>query len=240
MRTYRREKLKVVASLVVLLLYSLQMHASIFSFLGNKKQKKDFHENNYKFHVENTVIEYELNNEIYIDPNLEVIFVQDTDGDGIPDKYDDCPASFGLKSLKGCPPIDLTKTITYGNPTVKLKNDDFNLMVQVFNSLNFEGDNQVLCKESKKQMDKLVKFLKREKNLFIYISSYVCLYNNGTRNYYASELRVNSIYQYLIANGISRSRIGILYFGDTMPVVDLPPTRFEVEVCDKQKRNFNY
>ncbi|MDR2287223.1 MAG: hypothetical protein LBE04_07090 [Prevotellaceae bacterium] len=50
-----------------------------------------------------------------------------------------------------------------------------------------------------------------------------------------SESRVQSVSKYLIKNGIENYRIETLFFGDMMPVVDLPATRFEVEVCDKKK-----
>jgi flagellar motor protein MotB len=163
----------------------------------------------------------------------------DIDGDGIPNRFDDCPVTFGSASMKGCPVVDHTKSITYGNPTVRLKKDDFNLLVEIFSNLEFEGSQQFLSKKSQKQMSDIVKFLKREKRLFLYISAYVNLGNNRMQNYYLSESRVLSVSNYLIKNGIEKHRIGTMFFGDMMPVVDLPATRFEVEVCDKKKNSLD-
>jgi outer membrane protein OmpA-like peptidoglycan-associated protein len=170
---------------------------------------------------------------------VNFIYDVDVDGDGIPNRFDECPATFGSASLKGCPPVDHTKSITYGNHTVQLKESDFNLLVDIFSNLEFEGAQQLLSKKSQKQMTNLVKFLKREKKIFLYISAYVNLGNNRMQNYYLSESRVLSVKNYLTKNGIDKRRVETMFFGDMMPVVDLPATRFEVEVCDKKKNSPN-
>jgi hypothetical protein len=167
--------------------------------------------------------------------NVNIMYDVDIDGDGIPNRFDNCPATFGLASMKGCPPFDLSKSVTYGNPTVNLKKEDFDLMIEIFNSLDFEGDRQLLSNDSQKHLNSLIKFLKREKKIYLYISSYVNVSANRMQNYYLSESRVQSVHDYLVKNGIDDYRIGTLYFGDMMPVVDLPATRFEVEICDKKK-----
>jgi hypothetical protein len=168
-----------------------------------------------------------------------VICDVDVDGDGVLNRFDDCPATFGVRSLNGCPPIDYTKSITYGNPTVRLKAEDFNMLVETFSSLEFEGVQQSLSKKSQKQLNSVVKFLKREKRLFLYINAYVNVGSNRMQNYYMSESRVLSVSNYLIKNGIAKHRLGTVFFGDMMPVADLPATRFEVEICDKMKVSFN-
>jgi hypothetical protein len=167
--------------------------------------------------------------------NVNIMYDVDIDGDGIPNRFDNCPATFGLASMKGCPPFDLSKSVTYGNPTVNLKKGDFNLIIEIFNSLEFDGDQQLLSKDSEKQLNSLVKFLKKEKRIYLYISSYVNVSANRMKNYYLSESRAKSVRDYLVKNGIDDNRIATLFFGDMMPVVDLPATRFEVEICDKKK-----
>jgi outer membrane protein OmpA-like peptidoglycan-associated protein len=159
----------------------------------------------------------------------------DIDGDGIPNRFDDCPVTFGSISSKGCPPLDYTKSITYGNPTVRLKEEDFKLIVEIFSNLEFDGVQQSLSKKSQKYLDNLVQFLKKEKRFYLYISAYVNLGSNRMQNYYLSESRAQSVKKYIVKKGIDSQRIETLFFGDMMPVVGLPPTRFEVEICDKKK-----
>jgi hypothetical protein len=233
----RNTRLKIAISLIAILLYSEQplfAEFKLFSFLQSKKS--DLHCKNCKFHISNLYLPYTLNYLEYTPVSTaNIIYDVDIDGDGVPNRFDDCPATYGNISMKGCPPVDNTKSITYGNPTVRLNDKDFNLLVNVFSELEFEGVQQVLSKKSQKQLNDLVKFLKRERRLFMYISAYVNVGSNRMQNYYLSESRVQSVSNYLIKNGIESYRIGYLFFGDMMPVVDLPATRFEVEICDKKK-----
>jgi flagellar motor protein MotB len=234
----RNEKLRIAIGIIAVLLCSVRpgfAEFKLFSFLQGKKQHNP-HCENCKFHINNFYSPYTLNYLEYIPVSkANIICDVDIDGDGVPNRFDDCPATFGMTAMKGCPPVDHTKSITYGNPTVRLKDEDFNLMVKIFSSLEFEGTHQSPSKESQKHLDDLVKFLKREKQLFLYISGYVNLSNNRMQNYYLSESRVQSVSSYLIKKGIANHRITTLFFGDMMPVVDLPATRFEVEICDKKK-----
>ncbi|MDR2383657.1 MAG: OmpA family protein [Prevotellaceae bacterium] len=205
-------------------------------FAPRQSKKSNPHCENCKFYINNLELPHPPNTLDYLPVSkVSVICDVDGDGDGIPNRFDNCPATSGLTLLNGCPPVDNTKSISYGNPTVRLKEDDFNLLVEVFSNLEFNGTQQTLSKKSQTLLNDLVKFLKREKRLFLYISAYVNLGNNRMQNYYVSESRVLAVSNYLIKNGIDRRRIETMFFGDMMPVVDLPATRFEVEVCDKKK-----
>jgi hypothetical protein len=234
----RNKNLKIAISFITVLLYFVQpgfANFRLFSFLHSKKNNHPHYES-CKFHVSNFDLPYTLNSLDY-EPvsRANIICDIDIDGDGIPNRFDDCPVTFGTVSLKGCPPVDHTKSITYGNPTIRLRQDDFNMMVEIFSNLEFEGVQQSLSKKSQKQLNDIVTFLKKERQLYLYISAYVNLGSNRMQNYYLSESRVLSISNYLIKNGVASYRIGTLFFGDMMPVVDLPATRFEVEICDKKK-----
>ncbi|MDR1897632.1 MAG: OmpA family protein, partial [Prevotellaceae bacterium] len=196
-------KLKIFICSIILLLYSVPSHSTGFTipFLFGKKKQYP-HDKSCLFHISHFTLPPAPKLEIYDRPTFKLTVIYDVDGDGIHDQYDNCPASYGLPSLRGCPPINLKKTVTYGNYTVYLKNSDFNLLVEIFSNLNFEGEKQSLDAQSKKQLNKLIAFLKREKKLYIYISSYVDFDSNRKRNYYLSELRVDAIYSYLTKNGI--------------------------------------
>jgi outer membrane protein OmpA-like peptidoglycan-associated protein len=234
----KNSKLTIVFSLAaaLLLCFAQQGFAGFKLFSLRQNKKSNFHHENYRFHINNLYLPNTLNSLKYVSVSkINIICDVDNDGDGVPNRLDNCPATFGVASLNGCPPVDHTKSISYGNPTVYLKEADFNMLVEIFSSLEFDGVQQSLSKKSQKQLDNLVKFLKREKRLFLYISAYVNLGNNRMQNYYVSESRVLAISDYLIKKGINKHRIETMFFGDMMPVVDLPATRFEVEVCDKKK-----
>ncbi|MDR2287224.1 MAG: thrombospondin type 3 repeat-containing protein [Prevotellaceae bacterium] len=144
-----------------------------------QSKKSNSHSEDCKFHINNLYVSYTLNSLEYIPVSkANILYDVDIDGDGVPNRFDNCPATFGIVSLQGCPPIDYTKSISYGNPTVQLKNEDFNLLVKIFSELEFEGTQQSLSKKSQTQMNDLVKFLKKEKRLFLYISAYVNIVNN--------------------------------------------------------------
>jgi hypothetical protein len=233
----KKRTLNVTVSLIVILLYSVQLSRAefkLFSFLQSKKTIS-YHEN-CKFHIYNLYLPSIPDSLEHI-PVLkaDIICDVDIDGDGIPNRLDDCPAIPGLIALQGCPHIDNTKSITYGNPTVKLKAEDFDMLVEIFSNLEFEGAQQSLSKKSQTKLDGLVKFLKREKRLFLYISAYVNVGSNRMQNYYMSESRVLSLGNYLRKKGVASHRIETMFFGDMMHVVSLPATRFEVEICDKKK-----
>jgi flagellar motor protein MotB len=237
MQIKKVKKLKIVFSIVVFLMCAAQPGLAgikIFSLFQSKKP--DRHHENCKFHRNNMYMPYTLSNLEYTPVfRANIMFDVDIDGDNIPNRLDNCPVTFGMISMNGCPPVDLSKSITYGNPTVNLKKDDFDMMVKVFSSLEFEGEQQNLNSKSQNHLDTLVKFLKKQKRLYLYISAYVNAGSNRMKNYYMSESRVLSVRNYLVKNGVEKHRIGTLFFGDMMPVVDLPATRFEVEICDKMK-----
>ncbi|MDR1887076.1 MAG: OmpA family protein [Prevotellaceae bacterium] len=232
----KNNRLTVALGFIAVMLCSAQLCFAEFKISSLFQSKKSPRPANCAFHANNFYLPYTLN---YLESepvlSASILYDIDIDGDGIPNRFDDCPATFGIASRKGCPAFDLTKSITYGNPTVSLQKADFDMMVEIFSSLEFEGEQQLLTEKSLEHMNSLVKFLKKEKNLYLYISAYVNVGNNRMRNYYLSESRVQSVYNCLVKNGIESYRLGILFFGDMMPVVDLPATRFEVEICDKKK-----
>ncbi|MDR2653104.1 MAG: OmpA family protein [Prevotellaceae bacterium] len=233
----RNKKLKIVTGIIIILLCNVQPGFAEFRLLSFLQSKKnDPHCENCRYHINNFYPSYTLNHLDYT-PTFSVNVMPDidTDGDGIVNRLDECPATFGSESMNGCPPIDYTKSISYGNPTVRMKESDFNMFVEIFSKLGFEGAEQSLNKKSQDYLNELVKFLKKEKHLYLYISAYVDLSGNRMYNYQLSELRAQSVGNYLIKKGINSSRIGTLFFGDMMPVIELPATRFEVEICDKKK-----
>jgi flagellar motor protein MotB len=233
----KSKRLRIVFGFIVILLCFTPAGFAKFNVFSLFQTKKtDPHYANCRTHINNFYLPYTLDSLQYIPVfKANIMYDVDIDGDGVPNRFDDCPATFGQTSLKGCPPLDHTKSISYGNPTVRLKKEDFELIVEIFSNLEFSGTQQSLNKKSQTYLDGLVKFLKREKQFYLYISAYVDLGNNRMQNYYLSESRALSVRKYIIKKGVDSRRIETLFFGDMMPVVGLPSTRFEVEICDKKK-----
>ncbi|MDR1582631.1 MAG: OmpA family protein [Prevotellaceae bacterium] len=220
---------KIGISIIVILLSLVQS-----GFSRNKKN--DLNCKSCKFHISNFYLPSTVNHLKYTPVfSANILHTIDIDNDGVPDRLDNCPVSFGTVEMKGCPPFDYTKSISYGNPNVYLKRNDFDLMVEIFSNLKFEGAEQLLNEKSQQYLNELVKFLKREKKLYLYISAYVNLSNNRMHNLYLSESRALSVRNYLVKSGVESNRIETLFFGDMMPVIELPDTRFEVEICTKKK-----
>ena len=94
-------------------------------------------------------------------------------------------------------------------------NKDLNNHIIYFdnNSSYFNGDNR-------KVLTKIVPILQQQPELKIFVQSYCD--KNGTDNYnfWLSEKRMNRVIEYLVANGIDRSRITGDYKGETEPMVN--------------------
>lgn len=162
-----------------------------------------------------------------VKPHNAYFDLHDYDHDGIPDKYDNCPSTPGLPERFGCPEIDPTKMITFARHTISMSDIDFENAVYAFNQLSLA--NGKLTESTRGSLDGFIKMLKRRKNLMVSLSSYVDM-GAGVDNVELSKIHLKELKSYMIKRGISPRRIKGYFFGDTMPVVDLPLSRFEVEI----------
>ncbi len=94
-------------------------------------------------------------------------------------------------------------------------------------NLNFEGGRHVLLPGSEKTLSLLLETLKKNPTLEIQIQGHICCLVGGidgvdmdTQTMNLSVNRAKAIYEYLIRNGIERSRLSYIGFGSRHKLVD--------------------
>lgn len=86
------------------------------------------------------------------------------------------------------------------------------------NDIYFDFNSFNLTYESKMVLDQLIEFLNENSSIHIEIQGHTDNIGNDSDNLKLSQSRSESVYNYLIANGISRERLTHKGFGKTMPV----------------------
>lgn len=192
----------------------------------NVDAKKKYY-NKSKFNLKEPVLEININ--LY---PVQMKGLKDYDGDGIADIYDDCPSTKGGFARNGCPDFDYTKLITFGSHKVSISDEEFSTCVDILKHIEY-GENNKLTKESEKAALVLIDLCKKKKYT-VEISSHVDLGKNYD-NALISKERAEELKKLFVKHKIPAKSVKIIYYGDTMPVVDLPPNRFEVELNVKRK-----
>ena len=158
----------------------------------------------------------------------------DTDGDGLQDKYDDCPNEPGPIMNKGCPKVpgqDTVYIIKYITDTIyiPLNNNLDTLPVfiktaedlkQVFKYVKFEFDKYTLTSASKSVLDQVANYMIRKNDLRIQLTGHTDDISSHKYNLKLSENRVKAVQEYLSDKGILKSRITIDWKGETIPIKD--------------------
>lgn len=146
---------------------------------------------------------------------------KDADGDGIVDSKDKCPNEKGLAKYQGCPVPDTdgdgiddeadmcpkTPGITgnYGCPEI---------------ILYYTRDSADLNETDKKDLDKVVVFLKNHPDVNVFIEGHTSTLGEEDYNQKLSEKRAKGSVDYLVANGISASRLSAVGYGEKYPIGD--------------------
>ncbi len=122
----------------------------------------------------------------------------DSDGDGVPDYLDKCPDTpAGVKVDKdGCPVKEEAYKVT----------------------IYFGFDRYDLRKEEKSKLDEAVKFMKDNPDAMFSIEGHACPIGPAAYNMKLSERRANTVYKYLVSQGIDKNRFMTKWFGETQPV----------------------
>ncbi len=122
----------------------------------------------------------------------------DSDGDGVPDYLDKCPDTpAGVKVDKdGCP----------------VKEEAYQVTVY------FGFDRYDLRKEEKAKLDEAVKFMKENPDVMFSIEGHACPIGPAAYNMKLSERRANTVYKYLVSQGIDKNRFMTKWFGEERPV----------------------
>ncbi len=86
------------------------------------------------------------------------------------------------------------------------------------NPVYFGFDKAIITKKAEKELDKLAKILKNNKNIHVELSSYTDSRGSSAYNLKLSERRAQASLQYLVSEGIDRSRIKAKGYGESKMV----------------------
>ncbi len=127
--------------------------------------------------------------------------IPDTDGDGVNDEEDKCPSIKGARENNGCP--ELKATYNFDNKKVQ-----------------FVSGSAVLTKVSKVELNKVVKALKENPTLKLFVEGHTDASGNDKINQPLSLKRANAVKDYLVAQKVDASRLTAEGFGSSQPISD--------------------
>ncbi|HNS42502.1 MAG TPA: OmpA family protein, partial [Taishania sp.] len=120
-------------------------------------------------------------------------------------KDDECPATPGPASNKGCPVIE---------EAVK------EILKTAFDNLEFETGKDIIKEVSKPSLDELAGVLVKKPEWKLQIAGHTDNVGNAQSNLILSKKRAEAVKNYLSSKGVDASRFSVLYFGQTMPIAD--------------------
>ncbi len=156
----------------------------------------------------------------------------DTDNDGVADDIDRCPTTAGPKNLNGCPDSDEdgmadiddrcpnTKGTLENKGCLEITNTDIARITYIGSKIFFENNSDTLKIASLSQLDELSTILNRYEATSLTIEGHTDSEGVDDFNMILSQKRSDTVKQYLIAKGISKSRLTGIGYGETKPVAD--------------------
>jgi OOP family OmpA-OmpF porin len=145
----------------------------------------------------------------------------DSDGDGVFDAYDKCPFEKGLPEFNGC------KSASGSN--VKLGSEEETIVNEVNSKLLFTKGSANLDRSTHKPLNKLVKLMKKNPNLYFALLGYTDSDGGEMMNNKLSQDRADAVKEYLVKKDIAPSRLTAVGKGIKKP---FDPNASEIE---KQK-----
>ncbi|MDO6736489.1 OmpA family protein [Wenyingzhuangia sp. 2_MG-2023] len=138
----------------------------------------------------------------------------DSDNDGIADDIDKCPTIAGPKENEGCPePEALSLSDSDAANYLKLKGKQLQTIQFKFGAIAIEHSVQ-------EKLNDIVKMLLEDESKVagLYVEGHTDSVGAASFNMKLSKQRAESIAQYIVDQGIDRSRLYVLCFGETMPI----------------------
>ena len=125
---------------------------------------------------------------------------------------DECPKTFGLIELQGCP---------------KVEEEVKEVLDTAFNNLSFNTGNAIILEESYASLEKLVEVLSADSIFKLRIEGHTDDVGAESMNAILSQNRAQAVANYLIEKGIEETRLEVEGYGETKPVVpnDSPENR---------------
>ena len=134
----------------------------------------------------------------------------DTDGDGLIDADDRCPEQAGPITNKGCP---------------ELEEKEREVLTIAMQAVQFETGSARLKEESYDILDQIAAIMERYPGYTLRISGHTDSQGAEEDNQILSENRAKACYQYLMAGGISATRMSFEGFGESRPIADNSSSR---------------
>jgi OOP family OmpA-OmpF porin len=132
---------------------------------------------------------------------------RDSDGDGIPDRLDNCPFEKGTILNHGCPPAR--------KQMVAVRDD----RIELFQKIYFASGKATISPASQKLIDQIANVLKSHPRVLkITVDGHSDSRGNAAANTRLSRLRAEAVVRALIARGVARSRLEARGFGPSQPI----------------------
>lgn len=135
--------------------------------------------------------------------------IPDRDGDGLNDEIDQCPDSAGPVENHGCP-----------LPAPAIKKETTEQVDFIARNILFNSSSDQLIDGSFAALDQLVELLQKHPDLGLRIEGYTDNSGNPGANLVLSRRRAATVKKYLIAKGISPSRLASAGYGQDHPIAD--------------------
>ncbi len=131
----------------------------------------------------------------------------DSDGDGVPDKYDKCPGVKGSADNDGCPfpPTDDADLATMSTDSATY-------------TIYFSYDRSDLAGKDFDVLGRILNMLQSDKTLTLHISGFADTQGTQARNMKISADRANVTLDYFLSYHIPSARILMSYYGSAHPV----------------------
>ena len=149
----------------------------------------------------------------------------DTDGDGVTDAFDKCPAVAGSKENSGCPfpYIDGAELAVVSPDSMTYR-------------IYFDVDRALLSGDAFNTLQGIVSILKADNSLNVNISGHSDNTGTSAANMQLSVERANITRDYFLSYNIAADRLATAYFGETVPLDDVQQwrnRRVEVTIIKK-------
>jgi OOP family OmpA-OmpF porin len=140
-------------------------------------------------------------------------FTADSDGDGVPDFYDKCPATpAGTKvDGSGCP-LPVTKDVK-----VYVTEEDKKVVKEAIRNLEFDFGKSTIRSKSYPSLNRVAGLL-IEKNFSLKLAGHTDNVGSDAANLKLSKERAESIKSYLVSQGVNASRVEATGYGESQPI----------------------
>jgi outer membrane protein OmpA-like peptidoglycan-associated protein len=132
---------------------------------------------------------------------------RDSDGDGIPDVFDNCPFEKGTLLNRGCPATE--------KQMVAVRDD----RIELFQKIYFSSGKATITPASLRLIDQIAALLNTHpKVLKVQIDGHTDSRGNAAFNTRLSRLRAEAVLRAVVARGVERSRLNARGLGSSQPI----------------------